>query len=163
MAFNLGGAQYEEMSHIVFLGTRCMTVTPGPRKAPSVKAWLPLSLSLCLTSKVSHPLIPQLGSQQTTPGKEAVCGNSINLMMDITACVATHREAFSCVKIATRRMLVQGLKAFQKVQDKDSTKIMSGKSQNENIFNSPNNRVVGTFNLTESLNQGRFLSPPTDL
>lgn len=36
---------------------------------------------------------------------------------------AARMKAFSYVKIATRRMFVQELKAFQKIQDKDATKM----------------------------------------
>ena len=36
---------------------------------------------------------------------------------------AARMKAFSYVKIATRTMFVQELKAFQKIQDKDATKI----------------------------------------
>jgi len=36
---------------------------------------------------------------------------------------AAQMKAFSYVKIATRRMFVRGLKAFQKIQDKDATKM----------------------------------------
>lgn len=32
-------------------------------------------------------------------------------------------KAFSYVKIATRRMFIQELNAFQKIQDKDATKL----------------------------------------
>lgn len=52
VVFNLSGScVWTLMSHTVFFHTRCITVTLGPRKAPSLKAWLPLSLPLCLKSK----------------------------------------------------------------------------------------------------------------
>lgn len=87
VVFNLGGgSMWTVMSHTVFSGTRYTTVTPGPWKAPSLKAWHPLSPSFCLKSKASHPLIPQLGGWQTTPGKKLMYENSINLMMYIIVC-----------------------------------------------------------------------------
>ena len=48
----------------LFSATRTITLTPGPQKALSLKAQLLLSPSICLKSKVSHPLILQQGSWQ---------------------------------------------------------------------------------------------------
>lgn len=74
-----------DVTHCIVLHER-QAVPFGPRKPPSLKAWLPLSLCSCLKSKVSHPLIPQRGSQQTSPGKELLYGNTVNVMTYIIMC-----------------------------------------------------------------------------
>ena len=70
----------------LFSGKRSIRLTPGPQKALSLKAQLVLSPSICLKSKVSHPLIPQRGSWQMTLGRELLYGNSIHWMMPIIVC-----------------------------------------------------------------------------